>query len=161
MKAPETPPIAARRDHMAETSSREADTPGMAEARALAARLQKAAEEGRVDNDIFAENAVIWHNSDELTLTMAENMSHVLMFASKVPKWRYEDVRVTPFNGGYVQQHRWVGETVTGEEFSLSACAVVRIRDGRIVRIDEYFDSAPIARLGVDAWAPKKSAALK
>lgn len=141
-----------------ETASIEAETPAIAEARALAARLLKAAEEGRVGHDIFDEKAVIWHNTDELTVSLAQNMSHVLMFASKVPHWRYEDVRVTPFNGGFLQQHRWVGKTVSGEEFALSACAVVRIRNGRIASIDEYFDSAPIARLGVAAWAPKKSA---
>lgn len=132
----------------------ETETPAMAEARALAARLLKAAEQGRVDDGIFDEKAVIWHNTDELTVTLAENMRHVLMFAAKVPRWRYENVRVNTFYGGYVQQHRWVGETVTGEEFALSACAVVRVRNGKIASIDEYFDSAPIARLGIASWAP-------
>jgi 8-hydroxy-5-deazaflavin:NADPH oxidoreductase len=30
-----------------------------------------------------------------------------------------------------------------------------RVRNGRIVSVHEYFDSAPIARIGIDSWLPK------
>jgi ketosteroid isomerase-like protein len=125
--------------------------------RALAFRLIKASKTGNADEimDIFDPKAMIWHNTDGLTVTIAENLTPFGTFAAKVPHRRYEDVKITPFDGGYVQQHRWLGESIDGESFGVSACAIMHVRNGKIVRVDEYFDSAPIIRLGLDTWLPK------
>jgi ketosteroid isomerase-like protein len=125
--------------------------------RALARKLVNAAATGNVDElkAIFDQNAVIWHNTDGLTVTMDDNLPIAAVFAAKVPHRSYEDIKITPFDGGYVQQHQWVGKSIDGEPFRLSACAIMHVRNGKIVRIDEYFDSAPFIRLGLDTWLPK------
>jgi hypothetical protein len=123
----------------------------------LALSVVRAAESGQGEEVAanFAPEAVIWHNTDEVTLTMAENFPPSVAFMSKVPERRYEDLRVTEFAGGFILQHRIVGTTDEGEPFALPSCAVMRVRDGKIVSIDEYFDSAPLARLGIGSWLPK------
>jgi ketosteroid isomerase-like protein len=133
----------------------ESETP--AAMRALALRLINAAETGDLADlaDLFDREAVIWHNTDNCTLSMADNMSIVNTFSRTVPRRHYADVRINPFAGGYIQQHRWVCETVAGEKFSVSACAIMHVRNGKIVRVEEYFDSAHITRLGLDTWLPK------
>ena len=125
--------------------------------RALARKLASAAATGNMDElkAIFDQKAVIWHNTDDLTVTIDDNLPAAAVFAAKVPHPRYEDIRVTPFDGGYVQQHQWIGTSIDGEPFRLSACAIVHVHNGKIVRIDEYFDSAPFIRLGLDTWLPK------
>ena len=128
----------------------------LADMNALALRLIDAAERNDVKElgSIFASEAVIWHNTDGLTVTMADNFTPSAKLAASVPRRRYEDVRITPFIGGYVQQHRLVGETTDGKPFVLPACAVMYVRDGKITRIEEYFDSAPLTQIGLDAWLP-------
>ena len=53
---------------------------------------------------------------------------------------RYEAVRLAPVPGGFVQQH-----VVRGRALVLPAVVVCQVRDGRITRLDEYFDSAQLA----------------
>jgi hypothetical protein len=48
-----------------------------------------------------------------------------------------------------------IGESSDGKPFSLPACAIMHVRNGKIVRIDEYFDPVPFIRLGLDTWLPK------
>jgi ketosteroid isomerase-like protein len=124
---------------------------------ALALNLISAAErgDGAETMALFNPDTVIWHNTDELTVSMADNLPASAVFATKVPNRRYEDVKVTPFDGGYIQQHRLVGKTIDGETFSLPACAIMHVRNGKIIRIDEYFDSAPLIKIGIDSWLPK------
>jgi ketosteroid isomerase-like protein len=125
--------------------------------RALALKLVNAAATNNLDDlkDVFDPKAVIWHSTDDLTITIADNQPIAAVFFAKVPHPHYEDIRITPFDSGYVQQHQWVGETIDGKSFRVSACAIMQVRDGKIVRIDEYFDSAPFIRLGLDTWLPK------
>lgn len=53
---------------------------------------------------------------------------------------------MTAFEGGAVQQHVLRGTRVsTGEEVALHACVVIAVEDGKITRLDEYFDSAEAA----------------
>lgn len=125
--------------------------------RNLALSVVRAAESGQGEEvaENFAPDAVIWHNTDEVTLTIEENFLPSAAFMARVPERRYEDLRVTEFAGGFILQHRIVGTTDDGEPFALPSCAVMHVRDRKIVSIDEYFDSAPLARLGIDSWLPK------
>jgi ketosteroid isomerase-like protein len=128
----------------------------LADMNALALRLIDAAERNDVKelSSIFESDAVIWHNTDGLTVTIADNFAPSAKLTATVPRRRYEEVKITPFTGGYVQQHRLVGETIDGKPFVLPACAIMHVRDGKIIRIEEYFDSAPLIQIGLDAWLP-------
>lgn len=117
---------------------------------ALAGRFFDAIEAGDASavGACYAEDAVIWHNTDGLANTKAENVATLTNFIRYTPERRYVDRRVSVFPGGFVQQHRLVGKRRDGVEVTLTACIVCAVADGRITRLDEYFDQAQ-----VDAWA--------
>ena len=57
--------------------------------------------------------------------------------------WTLSGLRV--FDGGFVQQHELRGVRQDGVAVRLAACIVCAVEDGRITRLDEYFDSAQLA----------------
>lgn len=123
-------------------------TPG--EIGTLARRFFDAIEAGDVEavSGCYADDAVIWHNTDGLANTKAENVATLTNFIRYIPERRYQDRRLTVFPGGFVQQHRLVGRRGDGVEVELTACIVCAVADGVITRLDEYFDAAQVA-----AWS--------
>ena len=58
----------------------------------------------------------------------------------------YADRRLEVFAGGFVQQHVLQGtRRHDGMRLELPACIVCAVTNGRITRLDEYFDSATVA----------------
>ena len=96
----------------------------------------------------YADDAVIWHNTDGLENTKAENLAVLAGFIRAIPQRAYQDRRLSVFPGGFVQQHRLQGERRNGAKVTLSACIVCAVADGVITRLDEYFDQAQVA-----AWS--------
>jgi ketosteroid isomerase-like protein len=64
-----------------------------------------------------------------------------------VTDFRYEIVRRSATDDGYVQQHVLHGVAPDGSPIKAPACLVVTVVDGRIVHIDEYLDSAHVRAL--------------
>jgi ketosteroid isomerase-like protein len=99
--------------------------------------------------NIYTEDAVIWHNHDDREQTVAQNVK----LLERMPQWvkdrEYADRRIQVFEGGAVQQHTLKGTRIsTGEPIALHACAVIQVNEeGRITRLDEYFDSAEAMKL--------------
>jgi len=62
-----------------------------------------------------------------------------------VPERRYTDRRIEAFEGGFVDQHLLRGRLASGKEVSMAACLICKVVNGRITRLDEYFDSAALA----------------
>jgi hypothetical protein len=60
----------------------------------------------------------------------------------RVSQIRYLDIRVNPFDGGFVQQHRVLGDLPNGATLDIAACFVVKVKDGKIAHREEYIDSA-------------------
>lgn len=116
----------------------------------LARRFFDAIEAGDVGavGACYADDAVIWHNTDGLANTKAENVATLTNFIRYIPERRYQDRRLTVFPGGFVQQHRLVGKRRDGVEVELTACIVCAVADRVITRLDEYFDAAQVA-----AWS--------
>lgn len=114
---------------------------------ALADRFFAAIEADDVEAaaDCYAAQAVIWHNTDGLETTREENMATLRNFIRFVPSRRYEDRRVQAFPGGFVQQHRLTGTLANGKAVEMTACIVCAVSQGKITRLDEYFDSATLA----------------
>jgi len=117
---------------------------------ALADRFFNAIEAGDTTavGACYADDAVIWHNTDDLANTKAENVATLTNFIRHIPERRYADRRVSVFPGGFVQQHKLIGKRRDGAEVTLTACIVCAVAGGQITRLDEYFDQAQ-----VDAWA--------
>lgn len=115
--------------------------------RALAARFFDAIERGDIATvgEIYAPDAVIWHNTDQLAGTREENLAVLTAFIGRIEERRYEDRRVDVFPGGFVQQHVLTGRRRDGQRLRLHACLVCTVANGRITRLDEYFDSVAVA----------------
>lgn len=116
---------------------------------ALLDRILIAAEAGDATDlaDIYAPDGVIWHNHDLKEQTVAQNARVLEAMGRWVADRKYTDRRVFAYDGGAVQQHVLRGTRIsTGEEVALHACVVITVEDGKITRLDEYFDSAEAAQ---------------
>ncbi|MBL8559212.1 MAG: nuclear transport factor 2 family protein [Hyphomonadaceae bacterium] len=117
--------------------------------RNLATRFFDAIEKGDVDTvaATYADDVAVWHNTDQLENTKAENVE-TLKGMVKFSKFRtYTNRRLEVFPGGFVQQHVLEAEGLSGYRLSLPACIICAVSNGKITRLDEYFDSAV-----VNAW---------
>jgi ketosteroid isomerase-like protein len=93
----------------------------------------------------YADDAVIWHNTDRAESAKAQNLEVLANFVSALPERRYEDRRLVVTADGFVQQHVLVCPRADGSRRELPAAIVCAVKDGRITRLDEYFDSAQLA----------------
>ncbi len=114
---------------------------------ALATRFFDAIENGDSESvrQIYAADAVIWHNTDEMDTTVEQNVQVLADFVRRIRERRYENRRLEVFPGGFVQQHVLTGVRPDGMRLKLPACLVCKVAHGRITRLDEYFDSAAVA----------------
>ena len=115
--------------------------------RQLAESFFNAIERGDLEavRTIYPPDAIIWHNTDGASITADENLEMLESFISNVPERHYTRRRLDVFEGGFVEQHLLKGKLANGKEVQLSACIVCKVREGRITRLDEYFDSAALA----------------
>ena len=67
-----------------------------------------------------------------------------LLFTRKVKGLHYEIKSREFFPGGFVQRSRVTGKLASGEALTVPLCLVIYVEDGRIVRLYEYLDPAPI-----------------
>lgn len=119
------------------------------EIRALAKRFFDCVEAGDIDGLIacYAPDARIWHNTDGLEQGPEDNRRVLSGMVRHIDRRVYDDRRLDVFPGGFVQQHVLRGvRKADGGAVELAACIVCAVSDGRITRLDEYFDSAQVAQ---------------
>lgn len=111
---------------------------------ALAKRFFDAIEAGDVATvaACYADDVTVWHNTDGAAQTKAENLKVLGAFTTHFADIRYEDRRLAVFPGGFVHQHRLTARRADGVALELPAAIVCAVANGRITRLDEYFDSA-------------------
>ncbi len=114
----------------------------------LADRFVTAVENSDVESldGIYTADAVVWRNYDRRAQPRDENIAGISKFPKLFKAFKYTEIRRDFFSGGFVQQHVVCGIKAGGEAFRVPVCMVVTVSDGRIARIDEYFDSAQDAR---------------
>ncbi len=111
----------------------------------FAARYIGAVQAGDMDavRACYAPDAKLWHNTDGIEQTVEENMKLLAWMIRMIPERNYRLVRREALADGFVQQHVLEANLPNGGgPWSMDACAVVRVKDGVIVRLDEYIDSA-------------------
>lgn len=95
----------------------------------------------------YADDVVIWHNTDGIEMNKEQNLASLDALAAMTTSRSFSNIRRYEFHGGFVQQHvmhlNWGSRT--GE---LPGCLVVMVRDGKVIRADEYLDGATIASFG-------------
>jgi len=96
---------------------------------------------------IYAPDALIWHNNDQATQTVEQNLAVLGWVTKNISGLRYDEIRrhVTP--SGFVQQHVPRGTAPNGKPLEVPACILCTVSNGRITRLDEYLDSAQLEAL--------------
>jgi ketosteroid isomerase-like protein len=119
-----------------------------AEIHALADRFFAAIEAGDVAalGSIYADDATIWHNFDQIDQSVADNLLVLGWMHANLGALRYVDIRRIIVDDGFVQQHLLTGHAAGGP-LALPAMMKVTVNDGRITRIEEYLDTAQLAPL--------------
>jgi ketosteroid isomerase-like protein len=117
------------------------------EMRALAKRFFDAVEQGDIDTlyASYAPDAKIWHNTDELEQSRDDNAETLKGFVKLISNRVYAKRRLSVFETGFVHQHELQGVRADGVKVHLPCCIVCEVKDGKITRLDEYFDSAQVA----------------
>lgn len=116
--------------------------------RALAKRFFDFVEAGDVDGLVscYAPDARIWHNTDGLEQSPEDNRKTLQGMTQRIIDRVYDDRRLQVFPTGFVHQHVLRGTRKhDGVRLALEACIVCQVVDGKITRLDEYFDSAQVA----------------
>ena len=90
----------------------------------------------------YAPGAAIWHNIDDVEQTVDQNIRSLDWFVRKLPDRHYRVLRREALEDGFLQQHVLEATLPDGTAWKMAACVVVKMRDGLIVRLDEYLDSA-------------------
>lgn len=92
---------------------------------------------------LFAPDFTIWYNFSDQTLDRAAALSFMCRYFSEV-RVRFSHIIRHATACGWVQQHRVDADGPDGFILrAMPACLVVTLaQDGRIARIEEYFDSA-------------------
>lgn len=117
------------------------------EMRAFAKGFFDAIEQGDIAamRACFTPDAEIWHNTDELIVTPDDTAKVLSGMVARISERRYADRRLDVFPGGFVQQHVLEGKRVhDGGTVRLPCAIICRVENGRITRLDEYFDSAHV-----------------
>ncbi|GAA0988160.1 hypothetical protein GCM10009555_069170 [Acrocarpospora macrocephala] len=96
----------------------------------------------RVDR-LYAADIRVWHNYDGVGRDKAESLDAVRRIGAHYDGFHATGVRIDPVPGGYVQRCVFRGrDRSTGAELAVDAMMHVEVRDGRVVRIEEYTDTA-------------------
>ena len=115
----------------------------MADSQAIASALHAAIESGDTGplGDLYADDAVIWHNSDYVELTKDASLASIGILSQIAEDVRVEVVRFAETDFGFVEQIVLRGTVkANGNAIALHNCILVTVDDGRVTRIDEYVD---------------------
>jgi ketosteroid isomerase-like protein len=115
----------------------------------LVARFFAALEGGDIAvlREIYAPDAVIWHNDDLIEQPVEENLKVLQGLHRVVSGLRYDVIRRVAAPDGVLQQHVLRGQLPNGAEVELHAAMYLQVRDGHITRIEEYLDSGKRAAI--------------
>jgi len=96
---------------------------------------------------LYHDDFSAWRNFDNRVLTRKQALKIVQILATNLRDLRYDDVRVTPTPQGFVQQHVMRCTAPNGEPVEAHVCMIATVRDGLLLRIDEYMDRAQMGPL--------------
>jgi ketosteroid isomerase-like protein len=96
---------------------------------------------------MWAEDVKVWHTGDARDNDRVRALKVIRWFIDNTTKRGYEVLDRRFFDGGFVQQHVLRADAISGASITLRVCIVIKVEDGLITRIDEYFDPADMAPL--------------
>jgi ketosteroid isomerase-like protein len=96
---------------------------------------------------LYADDAAIWHNTDDTTQTVTQNLKVSAWLHRTVPDLAIEDVSLAYTDDGFVRRGTLVGTAPNGATFRVHSILLVEVADGKVAKVFEYLDSAPLAVL--------------
>ena len=116
----------------------------------IAAQIARSAATGdpSLFREVLAPDAIWWHSIGDRTASVEVSLASFQAVLDVTHGMHYEDVRITPTQSGYVDQHYVVAHMLDGTPISIPAVMVATVVDGVITRLDEYVEAlaaAPIA----------------
>jgi ketosteroid isomerase-like protein len=93
---------------------------------------------------LYAPDMTIWHNIYQIEMSGQQHIDR--MRAGFLPRYRnrrYSDIRLILTPEGFVQRHVFNAELESGETVRIPSCLICDVRDGQIVRIEEYLTMSP------------------
>jgi ketosteroid isomerase-like protein len=110
----------------------------------LAAALMAAVQRGDTNavKALYAEDVSLWHTNDRVNQTSEESIRTLAWIGRHVKGVRYEELRVAALDDGFVQQHVMRADS---PKVDMPCMLRAWCANGRITRIEEYFDSADSA----------------
>jgi len=97
--------------------------------------------------EIFHEDAKIWHNFDDITLTVEQYADRLGPFLGAFHEIDFKNSRRFATDTGFVQEHELAGTHVSGKFVSCPACLIVTIEAGKVTRLNDYIDHGPMSAL--------------
>jgi ketosteroid isomerase-like protein len=98
---------------------------------------------------IYADDIVVWHGSTGQAMGKSANAAMLSGVFRLTSELEYINIRRHPIEDGVIQQHRLIGRFADGKALpDLEACLIIKVRNGLIERIEEYFDGSVFA----DVW---------
>lgn len=107
--------------------------------------MAMAKRDAELFTSVYADDAVVWHNVTRTPQSKAENTAFLAATMQQFSSMAYKDIRRVFTENGIVQQHILTATLMNGGTIEVASCLVIEMRDGKIARIDEYFDSNPVA----------------
>ena len=101
---------------------------------------------------LYADDARIWHNWDDHEQDVDENLATLGSLPQRYDRFEYDAVRTVALADGFLRQHDIVVERA-GRSALVPAILRGYVAEGRITRIEEYFDLGQLAE--VRAAAPR------
>jgi ketosteroid isomerase-like protein len=110
----------------------------------LASALMAAVQRGDTDTvkALYAEDITLWHTNDRVNQTSKDSIRTLAWIKKHVTGVRYEELRVAALDDGFVQQHVMRADS---PKVDMPCMLRVWCANGRITRVEEYFDSADAA----------------
>ena len=93
----------------------------------------------------YHPDAKLWHNNDGIEQTVDENMRVLVWMARTLPTRQYDVRQLDALPDGFVQQHVLRATLPGGGTWELPACVIVKVRDGLIVRLDDWWGGRHVA----------------
>jgi ketosteroid isomerase-like protein len=88
---------------------------------------------------ILAPGAVLWHNFDEVERDLAAGLEQMPKLHERFADVHFETVERHAIPDGIVIRQILRGTVrATGNAFASHLCKFIRVRDGKLTRIDEY-----------------------
>jgi len=94
---------------------------------------------------VLHDDFVMWYNFDPQDRTRQEFIETLKSAHAMFENQKNEDLKITLTEDGFVLQATMTG-VLDGQQISSPYCLIARIKDGKVIRGDEYFDTAKLTK---------------